>query len=470
MIRMENSMEKRLLLVEDNDEVRRQLRWGFSDEGYTVLQAGSVDEALALQRKEKPQVITLDLGLPPDAEGCSEGFRGLQELLAADPQARVVVVTGHHDIDNALRCINNGAYDFCRKPANLEELKIIVRRAFFHYGLLGEAKSAPKPAVQKKKHGIICQCKPMTDLLERVSKVASSDAPVLISGESGTGKELVAQAIHNLSGRADGPIVTINCGAIPEHLLESEFFGHEKGAFTGATQRVLGKVEYADKGSLFLDEIGELPLPMQVKLLRFLQEMVIQRVGGRQDISVNVRIIAATNRNLPACIKEGSFREDLYYRIGVVNLALPPLRAREEDIMLLARHFIQRHEQADGLAGKITGFTPEAEVAMRTYNWPGNVRELENKVRRAMIFAGSGQISLEDMELEECEESAAHSGARRGENLEGMTLRDARNNVEREMIVSAMERYAGNIAQAAQALGISRPTFYDLLKKHQIDI
>ncbi len=451
-------MTRKLLLIEDNEEVRRQLRWGFSEEGYSVLLAGDVQEALALQRKEKPQVVTLDLGLPPDAEGSSEGFRCLEELLAADPQVRVAVVTGHHDMDNALRSINGGAFDFCRKPVDLEELKVIVRRAFFLRALLDGREETGDP----DDCGIICRCPAMQEVMRSIPKVAVSDAPVLITGESGTGKELVARAIHQMSGRRTGPLVTINCGAIPEHLLEAEFFGHEKGAFTGAVQRVQGKAEYADGGTLFLDEIGELPVQMQVKLLRFLQEMVFQRVGGRQDIQVNVRILAATNIDIAAAIKAGQFREDLYYRIGVVALPLPPLRERGDDVLLLAKHFMRKFDKA----GKVTGFQPAAERAIREHSWPGNVRELENRVRRAIIFAAGPSIGAADLDLEESAETAA---AGRGA-APPTSLREARNEVERKLLVSALEHSGGNIQQAAQAIGVSRPTFYDLLKKHKVEI
>ncbi len=451
-------MSKKLLLIEDNEEVRRQLRWGFAEEADCVLLAGDVAEALDTQRREKPQVVTLDLGLPPDTEGNTEGFRALKELLSADPRARVIVVTGHHDVNNALRSIRAGACDFCRKPVDLEELKVIVRRGFFLYELLAAQERAPR---EESDYGIICRCRAMRELLETTAKVAASDAPVLIIGESGTGKELVARAIHRISGRRNGPLVTVNCGAIPENLLEAEFFGHEKGAFTGATQRVQGKVEYADNGTLFLDEIGELPPHLQVKLLRFLQEMVIQRVGGRQNIPVNVRIIAATNVDISDAIRRGKFREDLYYRIGVVTIPLPPLREREDDVLLLAEHFVRKFDER----GQVLGFSPEAERSLRTYAWPGNVRELENRVRRAIIFAGAPYISATELGLEEKPDTP---GAERTGG--GLSLREARNSVERELVMRALDQCRGNIQQAAQALGVSRPTFYDLLKKHNIAV
>lgn len=452
-------MEKHLLIIDDNEEILRQLRWGFAEEDYILHQALNADDALAIQRETRPQVITLDLGLPPDPEGNTEGYRCLKELLAADPQCKIIVVTGHHDLDNAQQCIRNGAYDFCRKPVDLEELKVIVRRGFFLYGL--GAESATPSEMDANNHGIITQDQKMCAMLGNLAKIAASDAPVLISGESGTGKELAAKAIHRLSSRRDGPLITINCGAIPEHLLETEFFGHEKGAFTGAVQRVQGKVEFADNGTLFLDEIGELPLLLQVKMLRFLQEMVFQRVGGRQDISVNTRIIAATNRDLPASVGRGEFREDLFYRIGVVNVMLPPLRDRGKDVLLLANHFIRKYDTA----GRIRGLHSATERAIQLYNWPGNVRELENKIRRAIIFSDSALIKLDALEL-----SGPVSSPSETEHAAPMTLQEARNAVERKLLLDALNRSSGNIMQAAQAIGVSRPTFYDLLKKHKIEL
>ncbi len=452
-------MTKTLLIVEDDEEVRRQLRWAFAEEDCSVLLAGDVEAALAAQARERPQVVTLDLGLPPDAEGSTEGYRGLQALLAADPSTRIIVVTGHHDTENALRCIQGGACDFCRKPVDVDELKVIVRRAFFLHELGTNKTVAPEAALEVE--GMIAQGPAMGEILKNIGKVAASDAPVLITGESGTGKELAARAIHSLSGRGKGPFVAINCGAIPENLLESELFGHEKGAFTGATQRVQGQVECAHNGTLFLDEIGEMPLLLQVKLLRFLQGMVIQRVGGREDIPVNTRIVAATNIDLPGAIRNGKFREDLYYRIGVVHITLPPLRERGQDILALAQNFIRKFDAS----GKITGLHPAAERVMMLYNWPGNVRELENKIRRAIIFTEGTQITLDSLDLDtdgQTGESETSAGL--------LSLQEARREVERKLLLDALKRCNGNIVQAAQAINVSRPTFYDLLKKHNIEI
>ncbi len=457
-------MKKSLLIVDDNEDVLRQLFWGFSAEEYQVHQAKDVAEALALQKEVQPQVVTLDLGLPPDAEGNTEGFRCLDALLQADPMCKVIVITGHHDNSNAQQSIRSGAYDFCRKPIDLEELKIIVRRAFFLYEM--QSSDAPKEKIPPVDTlGILTQDENMLELIKNLRRIAISDAPVLIEGESGTGKELIAQAVHKISSRNTGPMVTINCGAIPEHLLEAEFFGHEKGAFTGAVQRIQGKVEFAHNGTLFLDEMGELPLALQVKLLRFLQEMTFQRVGGRQDIEVNVRIIAATNCNLRQMVKSGQFREDLYYRIGVVKIPLPPLRERGKDALLLAHHFIKKYDTS----GKIKSFHPAAEKALLSHSWPGNVRQLENKIRRAVILSDTAIIQPDTLEFSK---KAANQDMQEGyvEELQYTSLKEARDDIEKKMLLNALQQNAGNVMQASQFLGISRPTFYDLLKKHKITL
>ncbi len=465
-------MTKSLLIIDDNEDILRQLYWGFSAEEYTVHQAKNVEEALALQKEFKPQVVTLDLGLPPDPEGNTEGFRCLDALLSTDHYCKIIVITGHHDSYNAQHSIRSGAYDFCRKPIDLEELKIIVRRAFFLYELHSSAApSAPK--VNEASLGIITQDEKMLEILKSLRRIATSDAPVLIEGESGTGKELIAKAVHEMSSRSKGPLITINCGAIPEHLIEAEFFGHEKGAFTGATQRIQGKVEFAHNGTLFLDELGELPLPLQVKLLRFLQEMIFQRVGGRQDIEVNVRIIAATNCNLHAMVKKGEFREDLYYRIGVVTVPLPPLRQRGQDVLLLAQHFLEKYDDS----GQVKTFHPATEKALLTHAWPGNVRQLENKIRRMIILSDTPVIQPECLQLNNASQEdsapAQNRDAEAGvafEEINYGSLKEARDAIERKMLVHALQQHAGNVMQASQLLGISRPTFYDLLKKHKITL
>ena len=451
-----------LLIVDDNEDVLTQLKWGLASEPFTLHLATRVDQALDIFRKVSPGVVTLDLGLPPHVDSSEEGFRGLAEMLKINPSAKVIVVTGNDERVNALQAIKLGAFDFFRKPIDLDELRVIVRRAFHLHAIERESAAGEErpPAGMADNFGIVGSCPAMREVIGLINKVAASDVPILVSGESGTGKELVARAIHTGSLRKKGPMVCINCGAIPENLIESELFGHEKGAFTGAVSTVQGKVEYASGGTLFLDEIGELPVNLQVKLLRFLQEMVIQRVGGRRDIPVNVRIIAATNIDIAAAISRGAFREDLYYRIGVVNIHLPPLRERGADVRLLADYFLQR--VGSELGKNVTGFTPEALASMETYAWPGNIRELENKLRRAVLLADSALITPAEMGF------AGNGAAHDGFSLADKTLKEARNMVEKKMIMAALAKHEGNIVKASEALGISRPTMYDLLKKHEI--
>lgn len=453
-------MEK-LLIVDDNEDIRRQLRWGIGND-YALLLAADGREALEIFRKQQPQVVTLDLGLPPHEESSEEGFRCLEEMLRIAPDAKVIVITGNDGRSNAVKAVQMGAYDFYQKPIDLNELKVIIKRAF-HLQVLEAENRRLQTALDGYSgefKGFVGDCPEMEVVFSTVRKVAASDVSVLISGESGTGKELVARAIHGMSLRNNGPFVPINCGAIPENLLEAELFGHEKGAFTGALNRVLGKVEYAHKGTLFLDEIGELPLSLQVKLLRFLQEKVIQRVGGREDIAVDVRIVAATNVDICRAMEAGQFREDLYYRIGVVTVALPPLRERGNDLMLLANFFLKR--AALEFKKKMKGYSPTAREYMTAYSWPGNVRELENKIQRAVLMASSPVIEPEDLGFTERPLGNKLLAA------ENMTLREARDRVEREMIKGAIANHKGNIAKAAEELAVSRPTLYDLLKKHGI--
>lgn len=453
-------MEK-LVIVEDNEHIRNQLRWGLSNE-YEVLVAGDRLEALSLIKKHTPKVITLDLGLPPDETGCEEGFRCLEEILRRAPASKVIMITGNEENENALRAVRNGAYDYYRKPFDLAELRVILARAF-HLAAIEQENSRLQISLDQNNlalGGIIGQSPAMLEVFSSIRKVASSEAAVLIMGESGTGKELVAKAIHKLSQRRSSTFITINCGAIPENLLESELFGHEKGAFSGANSRVQGKVEYANKGTLFLDEIGELPLNLQVKLLRFLQEKTIQRVGGREDISVDARIIAATNRDIIKGAEAGTFREDLYYRISVIYIKMPPLRDRGEDIILLANYFLRHYGKEFGK--KARHFSPDSVKLLKSYEWPGNVRELENKVQRAVIMSDCSIIEPEALNFSlNTTKEGIHS-------FTNLTLKDAREMVEREMVVSAIENQNNNMAKAAEALGISRPTLYDLVKKHNI--
>lgn len=453
-------MEK-LIIVEDNEEIRSQLRWGLAKE-YEVFVAGDRLEALPLIKKHTPKVVTLDLGLPPDETGCEEGFRCLEEILRRAPTTKVIMITGHDERENALRAVQNGAYDYFCKPFDLAELKIILARAF-HLAAIEKENSRLQSSLDEHNltpGGIIGQSPQMLEVFSSIRKVAPSEVAVLITGESGTGKELVAKAIHGLSMRRSGAYIAINCGAIPENLLESELFGYEKGAFSGANNRVQGKVEYANKGTLFLDEIGELPLNLQVKLLRFLQEKTIQRVGGREDIAVDARIIAATNRDIVKEAEAGTFREDLFYRISVIHLVLPPLRERGEDIMLLANFFLRRF--GNEFKKKARRFSDSSIKLLESYEWGGNVRELENRVQRAVIMSESSIIEPETLDF-------SLKSAREGiHSFTNLTLKDAREMVEREMVIAAIENQKNNMAKVAHVLGISRPTLYDLVKKHSI--
>ncbi len=451
-------MEK-LLITDDSDEIRTQLKWGLGKE-YAVVPAKDGREALALFKENAPRVATLDLGLPPHENGTEEGFRCLQEMLRQNPRAKVIVITGNDQRENALKAIQMGAYDFYQKPINLAELKVIIKRAF-HLSAIEEENRFLHNALEQQTFqvgGMIGQCPDMQAVFSTMRKVASSDASVLVQGESGTGKELVARAIHAMSPRKNGPFVAINCGAIPETLLESELFGHEKGAFTGAHAQVQGKVEYAHNGTLFLDEIGELPAQLQVKLLRFLQDKTIQRVGGREDVVVNTRILAATNRDLVKETGEGRFREDLYYRLGVVSIKVPPLRERKGDLVLLATYFLKRYRDLQNK--KVRGFNSDAIESMETHAWPGNIRELENKIQRAIILSEGPLIEPHDLGFD------AKPMNKKIVNQEFRTLKEAKEKVEKEMVASALDKHAGNIAKAAEELGVSRPTLYDIMKRH----
>ncbi|APG26465.1 PEP-CTERM-box response regulator transcription factor [Syntrophotalea acetylenivorans] len=461
-------MEK-LLIIDDSPEIRQQLKWGLKKD-YKLLLAADVDEGLRLFRSHQPKVVTLDLGLPPDIDGATEGLRGLKEILTDAPGTKVVVLSGNEERENALKAVGLGAYDFYSKPIELAELKTILQRAF-HLATLEEENRGLLQATQAEQRslsGIFGQCVKMEEVFTSIRKVASVDVPVLILGESGTGKELVARALHDNSLRKEGPFVPINCGAIPENLLESELFGHEKGAFTGAQSQVKGKIEYAQGGTLFLDEIGEMPPPLQVKLLRFLQERVIQRVGGRQDIEVDVRVVAATNIDIQQAIQQGTFREDLFYCLGVISVDLPPLREREDDVFLLSHLFLHRYNGEFGK--KVRGIGQNAMEALRGYDWPGNVRELENKIKRAVVMADQPFLEPGDLGFVDVApaEVPAENGQAGGIALayEGLTLKEARQRLEKELLLIALEKEDGNIVRSAEILGVSRPTLYDLMKKH----
>jgi two-component system NtrC family response regulator len=448
------SEEKRkLLIVEDDPGLQRQLRWNFSD--YEVLIAGDRATALDLVREENPPVATVDLGLPPDEDGAAEGLATLSEILAEAPSTKVIMVTGNEDRANALQAVASGAYDFYQKPINSDTLELIVQRAFHLWDLEDENRRLAGANRQSPLAGIVTASPEMLKVCRMVERVASSDVSVLILGESGTGKEVLAQGLHKLSARADGKFVAINCAAIPENLLESELFGHEKGAFTGAVKQTPGKIELADGGTLFLDEIGDLAPTLQVKLLRFLQERVVERVGGRKEIAVDVRIVCATHQNLEEGIKDGRFREDLFYRLSELVVHIPPLRERPGDATLLAKHFLDRVNMDQGRS--LRGFTEDALAAVEAYNWPGNVRELENRVKRATVMAEGNRISAADLDLAASDQDA-----------EPLNLKKVREVAERQALQRAMAQADGNISQAAKLLGVSRPTLYDLMRQHNL--
>ncbi|HEX8948746.1 MAG TPA: PEP-CTERM-box response regulator transcription factor [Dissulfurispiraceae bacterium] len=451
-------MEK-LLIIDDDEEIRKQLKWGFGKE-HVVFLAGDADEAIAVFRKHRPKVVTLDLGLPPHEDGTGEGFRCLEEILKHSPAVKIIIITGNDERENALRAVQMGAYDFYQKPIDLKELRVIINRAFYLHNIEEENRRLYVTLDERTTElgGMVGQCPDMLKVFSTIRKVATSDISVLIVGESGTGKELVARAIHSMSLRKGGAFVPINCGAIPENLLESELFGHEKGAFTGAHVQVQGKVEFAHRGTIFLDEIGELPANLQVKLLRFLQEKTIQRVGGREDVHVDARIIAATNIDISKAIQEGKFREDLYYRVGVLVVNLPPLRKRGEDVVLLSNLFLRRFSQE--FRKNVRGFSPASIKLLESYEWPGNVRELENRIQRAVIMSEFSLIEPHDLAFTE------RTWAQKVKVQELTTLKEARDRIEREMAIMSIEKHGGNIARAAEELGVSRPTLYDIMKKH----
>jgi two-component system NtrC family response regulator len=444
----------RLLVVDDDEDLRTQMRWALADE-FEVALAGDRAAALDSARSERPLIVTLDLGLPPHPGGVEEGFATLDELQAFDPAVKVIVITGREDRAHALRSVERGAYDYFVKPIDVDELKVVLRRALRLQALETENRELRQHSGPGGLEGMIGTSAAMQEVFAALRKVATVDAPVLLTGESGTGKELAARAIHRLGARSAAPFVPINCAAIPETLLESELFGHEKGAFTGAHAQRPGRIESAHHGTLFLDEIGELPTSLQVKILRFLQDRRVERLGGRGSLAVDARVITATNADLSKLLAEGRFREDLYYRIGVVTIPLPPLRDREDDVVLIADALLRGF--AAEAARKINGFSKDALAAMRAHAWPGNVRELENRVRRAAVMAEGSRLTATDLEL-----SDAGASPRQG-------LRELRAGLERETIRAALKRNRGNISQTAAELGISRPTLYGLLMKFGIE-
>jgi two-component system NtrC family response regulator len=449
---MSTEKPRPLLIVEDDPALQKQLRWAF--DRYETLTADDRESAMNLIRRHQPPVVTMDLGLPPDADSVSEGFKLLEDTLAAAPETKVIVLTGQNDRSNALRAVALGAYDFFAKPFEIDMLGLTIERAYRLYDLQQEnlrLQLMHQPGVLA---GLITRDPEVLRVCRTIEKVAPSDATVLILGESGTGKELIARGVHAASSRRKERFIAINCAAIPDNLLESELFGYEKGAFTGAVKTTPGKIEVANGGTLMLDEIGDLPQPLQAKLLRFLQERVVERIGGRQEIPVDVRIVCATHQDLKALIGEGRFREDLYYRLAEIVVDLPPLRDRRGDAALLAHAFVRRF--ADEYKRGGMNLREDAARAIEQYAWPGNVRELENCIKRAVIMAEGNQITVDGLGLAAPADAACAT----------LDLRRAREEAEKRVIITALGRVDGNVARAAEILGLSRPTLYDMMHRY----
>jgi putative PEP-CTERM system response regulator len=447
---MNTGPRPKLLIVEDDAGLQRQLRWAYDD--YEVIVAGDRREAIDAVRADEPAVVTLDLGLPPDPDGVSEGFATLAEILRLKPDTKVIVASGHGARESALRAIAEGAWDFYQKPIDIDALGLIVARAF-HVHALEEENRRLATASREALGGLITAAPEMLKVTGMIERVANADVSVMLLGASGTGKEVLARGLHEKSGRK-GQFVAINCAAIPETLLESELFGHEKGAFTGAVKTTEGKIELADGGTLFLDEIGDVPLPLQVKLLRFLQERVIERVGGRKPIAVDTRIVCATHQDVDAMVASGTFREDLYYRLAEIVVRIPSLAERTGDPVLLAKHFL--HHYAKTMNRPVTGLSPDALSAIDAWGWPGNVRELENRMKRAVIMADGKSVTAIDLDLAE------------RDTPDPINLKAVRESADRKAIRHALARAEGNISNTAKLLGISRPTLYDLLKNYDL--
>ena len=449
---MSSEKMRPLLIVEDDPALQKQLRWAFDN--YETLTAGDRESALALVRRHQPPVVTMDLGLPPDPDSVSEGFKLLEQILAIAPQTKVIVLTGQNDRSNALRAVGLGAYDFFAKPFEVEMLGLTIERAYRLYDLQQENNRLQLMHQPDVLAGLITRDPDVLRVCRTVEKVAGSDATVLVLGESGTGKELIARGVHAASPRSNERFVAINCAAIPDNLLESELFGYEKGAFTGAAKTTPGKIETAHRGTLMLDEIGDLPHSLQAKLLRFLQERVIERIGGRQEIPIDVRIVCATHQDLKSLIKEGRFREDLYYRLAEIVVSIPPLRGRKGDAALLAHAFVRRFASEQN-RGAMT-LREDALRAIEAHSWPGNVRELENCIKRAVIMADGNQITLDDVGLSDVQDDQDIC----------LDLRLVRENAEKGVIIAALSRSDGNVLKAAEMLGVSRPTLYDLMHRY----
>ncbi|MDF7777029.1 PEP-CTERM-box response regulator transcription factor [Sphingomonas sp. AOB5] len=447
-------VQSKLLIVEDDAGLQRQLRWAY--DGHEIFTASTREEAIALVRAEEPPVVTLDLGLPPDPDGTTEGFATLEAILTLRPDTKVIVASGHGARESMLRAIEMGAWDFYQKPIDIDALGLIVARAFHVHALEAENRRlAERIEGGAVLGGMLTASPEMLKVTRTIERVAVADVSVMLLGASGTGKELLARGLHEASPRRKGNFIAINCAAIPDTLLESELFGHEKGAFTGAVKTTEGKIELAHGGTLFLDEIGDVPLPLQVKLLRFLQERVIERIGGRKAIPVDTRIVCATHRDIDAMVASGDFREDLYYRLAEIVVKIPSLAERPGDAGLLARHFLKKYTAAMNTGAR--NFAPDALAAIDAWGWPGNVRELENRVKRAAIMADGKHVTAADLDLESAEDAALP-----------INLKAARETADRKAIRHALARAEGNISGTARLLGISRPTLYDLMKAYDL--
>lgn len=449
-------MNKKLLIVEDDPGLQSQMRWCFED--IEVMVASDREQAIAELRRSEPQVVTLDLGLPPDPGGSSEGFKTLTEILRLAPNTKVIVVTGREEKQNAVTAIGLGASDFFQKPIDGDILSFIVERSFHIWQLEQENFALNQGQAQSPLNGVIASCPKMLEVCRMIEKIAPTGVTALLLGETGTGKEVLAKAIHQLSDRNDQPFSAINCAAIPENLLESELFGYEKGAFTGASQTKKGKIELANGGTLFLDEIGDMPVALQAKMLRFLQERVIERVGGVKGIPVNVRVICATHQNLQDRINENLFREDLFYRVSEITLNIPPLREREGDSVIIAQALLKTFGKEMNRPNLY--LTEDAMAAIAAHDWPGNVREMINKVKRAAIMADDNKVQASDLEL------SPHTPL----NDDALNLRQIRDAAEFNAITQAISAAQHNMAKASRLLGITRPTLYSMLEKHGISV
>ena len=459
-------MNKSLLIIEDDPGLQLQLRWCFND--FEVFVAGDEESALAIFESHSPSVITLDLGLPPDPGGFSIGFKILEKILNIAPSTKIIVVTGQEDREHALNAINKGAYDFFNKPVDAQNLSLVVDRAFHLFQIEQENKALLEKSITSPLDGIITSSPSMLKVCEIVEKIAPSDLSVLVLGESGTGKEVIARTIHNLSAHSSGKYVAINCAAIPDNLLESELFGHEKGSFTGASSQKIGKIELAHEGTLFLDEIGDMPLDLQSKLLRFLQERVIERVGGTKEIPINTRVVCATHRSVKDMITEGLFREDLYFRVSDIVVELPPLREREDDIVLLANYFLKKNAQQQNK--NINRLSASAENLLIQYECKGNVRELEQIIRRAVIMTDGPLIQAEDLNIQIPNKKAHEYEENDVASETSFNLKTARNIAEKRAVRRALQEADNNITEASKLLEVTRPTLYSLIERLHIEV